>query len=144
VAELQVESARETKKTEKIKIERKVDKLASQRQKLAAKIAERDERVSEAHRKADDDRRAVSDVGHELGLLYGDPNELLKHARVVSIDEIQDNDFNLNIPRFVDTFDPEPLIEVKDALKALAAADGAEGEARKQLATLLEAIGYGS
>ena len=39
--------------------------------------------------------------------------ELLKHARVVPIDEVQENDFNLNIPRYVDTFEPEPRIEVE-------------------------------
>ena len=43
----------------------------------------------------------------------------LKHARVVGLDEIEENEFNLNIPRYVDTFEPEPRVEVKDALKAL-------------------------
>ncbi len=52
--------------------------------------------------------------------LYADPDELLKHARVVGLDEIEENEFNLNIPRYVDTYEPEPRVEgSKDALKAL-------------------------
>ena len=37
------------------------------------------------------------------------PDELIKHARVVELDEIEENEFNLNIPRYVDTFEPEPV-----------------------------------
>ena len=51
-------------------------------------------------------------MGDELIALYGDPDELLKHARVIGLDEIEENEFNLNIPRYVDTFEPEPRVEV--------------------------------
>ncbi|MEU6550749.1 N-6 DNA methylase [Streptomyces sp. NPDC046915] len=38
-------------------------------------------------------------------------------ARVVSLEEIRDNDFNLNIPRYVDTgTPPEPLLDISAAL----------------------------
>ena len=86
-------------------------KLEGQRDKAAAKIAERDEKIAEARRRAEDDRRDVEQVGAELGALYGDPDELLKHARVVDIAEIEENEFNLNIPRYVDTFEPEPRVD---------------------------------
>ena len=48
---------------------------------------------------------------------------MLKHARVVGLSEIEENEFNLNIPRYVDTFEPEPRVEVKDALKAVGKAE---------------------
>ncbi len=35
-----------------------------------------------------------------------------KYAHVASLDEIKENDFNLNIPRYVDTFEPEPEIDI--------------------------------
>ena len=35
-----------------------------------------------------------------------------KYAHVASIDEIRENDFNLNIPRYVDTFEEEVEIDV--------------------------------
>jgi len=117
-------------------------KLERQRDKLAAKIAERDERIAEARRHADDDRKDVSAVGTELAALYADPGELLKHARVVGLDEIDENEFNLNIPRYVDTFEPEPRIEVKDALKALREAEDEAQRAEDALSGLLAKIGY--
>lgn len=133
---------RETKKTEKAKIETKIDKIDNQRQKVVAKLAERDERIAEARRLAAEDREALAEVGRSLGTLYGDPLELVKHARVVPSDEIQDNDFNLNIPRYVDTFEPEQPIEVAAALTALATANKSLGSAEKKLATLLKGAGY--
>lgn len=36
-----------------------------------------------------------------------------RYARVVTIDEIRNNDFNLNIPRYVDTTEEEPVVDVE-------------------------------
>ena len=142
VAELKALAARETKKTEKAKAESKIGKLNSARDKLAKKIAERDERIAEARRRAEEDRQAVTDAGKELGAIYGDPDELIKHARVVGADEVTENEFNLNIPRYVDTFEPEPRIEVITALQQLAAADRALGESEMSLFALIKRAGY--
>jgi type I restriction enzyme M protein len=95
-------------KQEKDKAAAVVTRLEKAREKLAAKLAERGERIAEARRRAEDDRKDVAAVGDELVALYGDPDELLKHARVVGFDEIEENEFNLSIPRYVDTFEPEP------------------------------------
>lgn len=129
-------------KTAKQKAETALGKLESQRDKVAAKIAERDEKIAEVRRRAEDDRKDVEQVGVELGALYGDPDELLKHARVVGLDEIEENEFNLNIPRYVDTFEPEPRVEVKDALKALKDAESSLSDSTKLLDSLLEKIGH--
>jgi type I restriction enzyme M protein len=129
-------------KDEKAKAAAPVAKAEKQREKVAAKVSERDERMAEARRRAEEDRKDVSAVGAELIALYADPGELLKHARVVGLDEIEENEFNLNIPRYVDTFEPEPKIEVKDALKALGEADKAASEAEAGLKRLLERVGY--
>jgi len=117
-------------------------KLGKQREKVAAKLAERDERIAEARRRAEDDRQDVIKVGEELVALYADPDELIKHARVVSLGEIEENEFNLNIPRYVDTFEPEPHIEVRDALAALGEAEAAARDAEHQLRALMKSIGY--
>jgi type I restriction enzyme M protein len=128
-------------KDEKTKAAAAVAKVEKQREKVAAKVAERDERIAEARRRAEDDRRDVSAVGEELVALYADPDELLKHARVVDLAEIEENEFNLNIPRYVDTFEPEPRVEVKDALKALREAEAAAKAAETALSHLLERAG---
>lgn len=53
---------------------------------------------------------------------YQEHQDVDKYAHVASYDEIKENDFNLNIPRYVDTFEPEPDIdidEVKNNIKNL-------------------------
>jgi type I restriction enzyme M protein len=106
-------------KDEKAKAAAAAARVEKQREKAAAKGAERDERIAEARRRAEDDRKDVSAVGEELVALYADPDELLKHARVVDLAEIEENEFNLNIPRYVDTTPKHPAIDMDLALRAL-------------------------
>ena len=142
LVEADARQATAKRKVEKGKAATFVTKLEKQREKLVAKLAERDERIAEARRRAEDDRRDVTTVGEELVALYTDPDELLKHARVVGLDEIAENEFNLNIPRYVDTFDPEPRVDVKNALKALSDAEAAAQDAEVTLRELLKGAGY--
>lgn len=44
---------------------------------------------------------------------YKERKDVERYAHVASFDEIQENDFNLNIPRYVDTFVPEPPVDLK-------------------------------
>jgi type I restriction enzyme M protein len=90
-------------KGDKAAAETALAKLEKSREKLTAKLIERNERITEAGLRAQDDHRDVIKVGDELIALYADPDELLKHARGVRPDEIEENEFNLNIPRYVDT-----------------------------------------
>jgi type I restriction enzyme M protein len=129
-------------KDEKAKAVSALVNLEKQREKVAAKVAERDQRTAEARRRAEDDRKDVIAVGEELVALYADPDELLKHTRVVDLAEVEENEFNLNIPRYVDTFEPEPRIEVQDALKALHKAVVAAREAEDTLYGILQRSGY--
>ena len=129
-------------KLDKTKVTRSITKLEKEREKFAAKLTERDARIAEACRRAEDDRKDVAAVGDELIALYGDPDELLKHARVVGLDEIKENEFNLNIPRYVDTFEPEPRLEVNEALKGLHEATAAATAAEVELFQLLQDSGY--
>jgi type I restriction enzyme M protein len=131
-----------TTKGERTAADATLGKLEKPREKVAGKLAERDERIAEARRRADEDRRDVAKVGEELMALYVDPDELLKHARVVGLEEIDENDFNLNIPRYVDTFEPEPRVDVKDALMALGEAERAVREAECLLRERLKSVGY--
>lgn len=144
-AELTEVRARESAakmRDEKAKAAAAVAKVEKQRERVATKMSERDERIAEARRRAEDDRKDVSAVGEELVALYANPDELPKHARVVGLDEIEENEFNLNIPRYVDTFEPEPRIEVKDALKALSEVEAAAERAEETLKSLLKEAGY--
>jgi len=46
-----------------------------------------------------------------------------KYSRKVNLDEIVENDYNLNIPRYIDTFEPEPSIDINLVAKELEALD---------------------
>ena len=44
---------------------------------------------------------------------------MYEYAHVATIDEIKENDFNLNIPRYVDTFEEEEPIDLDEVLANL-------------------------
>ena len=105
-------------KTDKTTADSAIMRLEKVREKLVVKLAERDARIAEAHRRAEDDRIAVNTVGDELSALYADRHELIKHAHVVDMTEIEENEFNLNVPRYVDTYEPEARILSAGCIKS--------------------------
>ncbi|MQI61303.1 SAM-dependent DNA methyltransferase, partial [Escherichia coli] len=67
-----------------------------------------------------------------------------KYAYLASKKEIQDNDYNLNIPRYVDTFEEEDEI---DLLAVRAEREQLKVELSKletEMAGYLKELGYGS
>ena len=44
---------------------------------------------------------------------YAERKEVEKYCHIASLDEVKENDYNLNIPRYVDTFEEEPLIDIQ-------------------------------
>ena len=59
----------------------------------------------------------TSGVAAEPAAPGADPTGRLR-ARAVGLDEGEENEFKLNVPRPVATFEPEPRIEVKNARQA--------------------------
>jgi len=67
-----------------------------------------------------------------------------KYAYLASFDEIKENDFNLNIPRYVDTFEEEAEIDL-DAVRAERLELKAELESLEtEMAGFLKELGYGA
>ena len=50
---------------------------------------------------------------------YKDRKDIEKYAHLATFDEIASNDFNLNIPRYVDSFEEEEQINIDDCFKEL-------------------------
>jgi type I restriction enzyme M protein len=65
-----------------------------------------------------------------------------RFCRVVDMKEIEENDFNLNISRYIDTLEPEKPIDVKAELGKLWAAEKARDEAAARMNALLKEMGY--
>ncbi|CAG7839637.1 hypothetical protein CLOHAE12215_01050 [Clostridium haemolyticum] len=50
---------------------------------------------------------------------YHNRQDVEKYSHVASLDEIKENDYNLNIPRYVDTFEEEEVIPLSEVAKEL-------------------------
>lgn len=65
-----------------------------------------------------------------------------KYAHVATMDEIKENEYNLNIPRYVDTFEPEPEIDIAAVNQQIADIDqqiaAVEQELNAMIADLVE------
>lgn len=64
-----------------------------------------------------------------------------KYAHVASIEEIRENEYNLNIPRYVDTFEEEEPIDLEEVKKMLAQDDKEIAELEKKIAEQLKILG---
>ncbi len=66
--------------------------------------------------------------------------EVEKYAHLALISEIEKNQFNLNIPRYVDNFEPEPLPDAAEILKSLKKIDEEEAVLKNQLYKMLNEL----
>ena len=71
--------------------------------------------------------------------IFGDVD---RFAHVADLEEIRNNDFNLNISRYVDTTKPVEVMSVEDALAQLRNAEQRRDEAVARMDALLAEMGY--
>lgn len=64
-----------------------------------------------------------------------------KYSHVAPLSEIADNDYNLNIPRYVDTFEEEETINLKAVTKELRTVDEAMKATDKEIAKYCKELG---
>ncbi|ELL0584016.1 SAM-dependent DNA methyltransferase [Vibrio vulnificus] len=64
-----------------------------------------------------------------------------KYLRVVDIAEIKQNDFNLNISRYIDMSEDEEIIDIKQSLKSIKLIDEKLFATDRELKTMLASIG---
>lgn len=60
---------------------------------------------------------------------------------MASFDEIQENDFNLNIPRYVDNFEEEELVDIDEVQRNIASIEVELAEVQAQMKRYLEELG---
>lgn len=126
-------------------LSKKLKKTAKDRLKMAkAQIKaleklekERDERIAEINRRADRETVEVQEAVIDLQRICADPDEIRRYFLVAEKREIEENEFNLNLPRYVDTFEPEEEIPLETALHDFGTAKTAADQARSKLADLL-------
>ena len=58
-----------------------------------------------------------------------------------SFEEIRENDFNLNIPRYVDTFEEEAPVDIEEVQKNIADIESELVQVQSQMKKYLEELG---
>jgi type I restriction enzyme M protein len=73
---------------------------------------------------------------------YRERQEVEKYAYPASFQEIEENEFNLNIPRYVDTFEPEPEIDISATQKEIGQIEAELVETRAKMDAYLKELGF--
>ena len=99
---------------------------------------ERDDRIAEVNRRAERETAEIQSAIADLQRICADAEEARRYFVVAEKDEIVENEFNLNLPRYADTFEPEEQIDLSAAIKELTDAERHAAAARAGLQKLLD------
>lgn len=72
--------------------------------------------------------------------VYANKKEIEKFSRLVSIKEISENDFNLNITRYIDTFEEEEIIDIVQVNKDLKDLDIELSKTEKEIEDMIKEL----
>jgi type I restriction enzyme M protein len=72
---------------------------------------------------------------------YRERREVEKYAHLATLEEIRENDYNLNIPRYVDTFEEEEPVDIEATKRTIAEIEKELAEVKAQMAAYLEELG---
>ncbi|MCG7928281.1 MAG: N-6 DNA methylase, partial [Candidatus Thiodiazotropha taylori] len=99
-----------------------LNNLQKSKDALEKLIKQKEQRIADAEEQAEKERIAIDEVETELLTMLTDPELRKRYFSVVDMEELEENEFNLNIPRYVDTFEPEEEIDLKEAIEGFKAA----------------------
>ena len=77
----------------------------------------------------------------EIEKVYNNYETVDKYSYVASLEEIKENDYNLNIPRYVDTFEEEEMVDMDAVAQNILNIKAELEEVEKQMAKYLEELG---
>jgi len=65
-----------------------------------------------------------------------------KYSYIATFEEIKENDFNLNIPRYVDTFEPEPPVDMKAVAQEIKDLEDELANVQAEMSRYLEKLDF--
>jgi len=80
----------------------------------------------------------------KIARTYAAREAVEKYAYVATLKEIKENDFNLNIPRYVDTFEEEEEIDIAEVQREIEGLEAELVNVREKMAGYLEELGVSS
>jgi type I restriction enzyme M protein len=98
---------------------------------------EAEEKRADARKTAEREIVLVRETAADLLRICADPKEAERYFVVAERPEIEENEFNLNVPRYVDTFEPEEQISIKDAISGFKAAHSSFDKVQHELISKL-------
>ena len=101
---------------------------------------ERDSREQEIRLAAEREIAHLNEAADDLRRICNDPDEARSYFALVDKAEIEENEFNLNLPRYVDTFEPEVVVPLLDAVRNLRKAEQASSETKTKLDEILQTL----
>ena len=72
---------------------------------------------------------------------YRERKEIEKYSHLATLQEVADNDYNLNIPRYVDTFEEEEPIDIKAVMTEIKELEAKRAELDKEIEVYLKELG---
>lgn len=72
---------------------------------------------------------------------YRDRKEIEKYSHLATLKEVADNNYNLNIPRYVDTFEEEEPIDIKAVMAEIKELEAKRAELDKEIEVYLKELG---
>ena len=77
---------------------------------------------------------------HEIAKNYKNRIEKAKISRLVSIEEIQANQYNLNIPRYINTTEPEEQVDIRKLTAQMQETDEEIRKTERELAGMMRQL----
>lgn len=77
----------------------------------------------------------------EIERVYNDYKTIDKYSYVATLDEIKENDYNLNIPRYVDTFEEEEMVDMDKVANNIKNIKAEIHDVEEEMARCLEELG---
>ena len=72
---------------------------------------------------------------------YKGREEIEKYSHIATLGEIQENDYNLNIPRYVDTFEEEEIVDIKMTKQKIVKIESELSEVKEHMQEYLKELG---
>ena len=72
---------------------------------------------------------------------YRERKEIEKYSHLATLQEVADNEYNLNIPRYVDTFEEEEPIDIKAVMAEIKELEAKRAELDKEIEVYLKELG---
>ncbi len=99
--------------------------------------------ASNGFEKDGNQNKLTADNIEKIVTVYNNYEDEDKYSNIIELDEIKDNDYNLNISRYVDTTEVEEEVNIDDVVSRIAEREEKLVKSKEQINEFLKEIGFG-